>query len=83
MGYYDSVNVPCPICGTKTWFQSKSGPCNLDYWELDEAPADVLMDVNRHAPYKCDKCGTLFQVEVRFITLAKSVVYQPEDDDSD
>lgn len=62
MGMYDTVWVPCPECGEKSGFQTKSGPCLLREYELDAAPLDVLLDVNRHAPNQCEKCGTLFQV---------------------
>jgi endogenous inhibitor of DNA gyrase (YacG/DUF329 family) len=62
MGCYDRVMVPCPKCGEKAEFQSKSGECTLAAYELREAPADVLEDVNRHAPYECEKCQTHFMV---------------------
>lgn len=64
MGMYDTVTVPCPTCGECTEFQSKSGECKLETYSLEEAPDDVLLDVNRHAPKRCYKCGTLFTVEV-------------------
>ena len=63
MGCYDIVNVPCPQCGEKQQFQSKSGPCYLGVFELDDCPADIMMDVNRHAPATCSKCGTRYYVE--------------------
>ena len=62
MGCYDIVNVPCPKCGEKQQFQSKSGSCCLSFFELDDCPADVMMDINRHAPATC-KCGTQYYVE--------------------
>lgn len=62
MGMFDTVMVPCPTCGEKADFQSKSGPCVLGTHELEVAPADVLSDVNRHAPHECVKCGTRFLV---------------------
>lgn len=73
MGMFDTVNVPCPICGTTSGFQSKSGECSLAEYPLDKAPADVLMDVNRHSPTTCTKCGTVFGVEL--IVIARSVVW--------
>ena len=73
---YDSIMVPCPRCGTKTPFQSKSGPCLLDSFELEEAPADVLEDVMRHGPATCAKCGTTYGV-----ISAKSVKWPPPDPD--
>lgn len=64
MGMFDSVNVPCPKCGTKAEFQSKSGSCVMRVYELDEAPLDVLMDINRHSPYTCRECGCSYAVKV-------------------
>lgn len=62
MGLYDVVMVPCPKCGTKHEAQSKGGECLMQWYELDSAPADVLMDVNRHAPFTCNNCGNEFSV---------------------
>lgn len=62
MGCYDTVLVPCPKCGTKAEFQSKGGDCLLRTFELADCPADVMDDVNRHSPHKCEQCGTTFSV---------------------
>ena len=64
MGMYDTVMVRCPQCGTPAGFQSKSGSCDLETFSLDEAPDDVLRDVNRHSPATCMKCGARFGVEL-------------------
>jgi len=61
MGMFDSVMVPCPRCGSETEAQSKSGACLLDEYTLDDAPGDVMLDVNRHAPFSCS-CGCKFSV---------------------
>lgn len=84
MGVYDTVMVPCPACGERAGFQSKSGRCMLETHTLEDAPDDVLLDVNRHAPASCAKCGTLFAVEIRGErprrTLeARSVVWKGEE----
>lgn len=63
MGMYDTVIVSCPKCGEKHEFQSKSGECLLEVYELENCPDDVFANVNRHSPCKCD-CGTLFQVDM-------------------
>jgi len=64
MGIFDSVMVPCPKCGTRAEFQSKgSEDSYLRTFELHEAPDDVLSDVNRHAPARCENCGTMFEVK--------------------
>jgi hypothetical protein len=62
MGCFDSVMVPCPKCGERREFQSKSGDCSLAVYDLEAAPLSVLADVNRHAPLPCGKCGTSFEV---------------------
>lgn len=64
MGMYDTVLVRCPQCGTSAEFQSKSGNCTLETYSLDEASDDVLLDVNRHSPATCAKCGARFGVEI-------------------
>jgi hypothetical protein len=62
MGLYDTVKIPCPNCGEIYYAQSKGGECLLDVFELENAPANVLSNVNRHAPFVCT-CGTSFKVE--------------------
>lgn len=63
MGVYDSVLVPCPKCGEKQDFQTKSGDCLLEVYELHECPPDILANVNRHSPYECI-CGTKYFVGI-------------------
>jgi DNA-directed RNA polymerase subunit RPC12/RpoP len=66
VGCFDTVMVPCPSCGEKYQAQSKSGPCKLVTYELTEAPGDVLDDVNRHAPFTCEKCHATFDVALEY-----------------
>jgi len=61
---FDSVWVKCPKCKRKNEFQSKGGDCNLENYSLKKCPVDVLSDVNRHAPIKCNKCGTYYKVDI-------------------
>lgn len=75
MGMFDSVMVPCPNCGTRKEFQSKSGPCDLDVFNFEECPPEVLANVNRHSPLRCGQCGTWFQVEP---TMNQRVVAVPD-----
>lgn len=65
MGLFDTVWVKCPKCGAPSGFQSKSGECGLNNYQLDTAPLDAMQDVNRHAPNECEKCGTVFKVNVQ------------------
>lgn len=81
MGCYDTVRVPCPECSAIYLAQSKGGDCRLNEYDLDEAPADVMMDVNRHAPFTCGSCGLVFVVEVAYTVVARATPYVPEQDD--
>jgi hypothetical protein len=74
MGMFDTVHVPCPKCGERRDFQTKSGSCCLAHYELDAAPLDVMTDVNRHAPQHCRKCGVDFVVgmkDFKFVPMTK------------
>jgi len=64
VGMFDRVMAPCPSCGSRVECQTKSGPCCLARYNLEDAPADVLVDVNRHAPHVCEECGTMFTVHL-------------------
>jgi len=83
MGMFDTVMVPCPSCGEVCAAQSKGGECMLANYELDEAPANVLMDVNRHGPFKCEKCGEIFRVEVTVTATAKTLPVRDEDSEDE
>jgi transcription elongation factor Elf1 len=62
MGCYNTITVNCPVCGTESYFQTKSGDCSLSTFTLEEAPAEDVTDVNRHSPNTCEKCGATFDV---------------------
>lgn len=62
MGLFDRVEVPCPECGAKNDFQSKGGDCSMHCYTLENAPDDVMSDVNRHAPISCRHCETPYLV---------------------
>ena len=76
MGCYETIMVPCPKCGERAEAQSKSGPCQLGVFNLEDAPPDVLYDVNRHAPFTCYKCGQVFAVQLDFSTIGRKVIPQ-------
>ncbi len=64
MGVYDTVIVDCPYCHTPYHAQSKGGPCEMREYYLNDAPPDVLSNVNRHAPFECENCKRWFEVEL-------------------
>lgn len=85
MGMYDTVMVPCPKCGKKSGFQTKSGECTLAEYELEDVPYDVIQDVMRHGPATCASCGTIYGVSFTAVSKvdAKSVEWLPGDTDDD
>lgn len=86
MGMFDSVMVPCPTCGECAEFQSKAGDCTLAVYSLDEAPADVLSDIDKQ-PEACKKCGTVFRVklkvETRVVTVPEVRIDGDEEDEDE
>jgi transcription elongation factor Elf1 len=65
MGLFDIVTVPCPICGARSEFQSKgSDDARCRTFTLEDAPLEVLSDINRHSPNECEDCGTRFEVGI-------------------
>ena len=58
---YDSIDIPCPDCGTVFEAQSKSGSCVTAEYTIYGVPQDVAEDINRHAPFTC-KCGCSFRI---------------------
>ena len=73
MGMFDSVMVPCPECSVRQEAQSKSGDCVLATYDMEDCPPDVLANVNRHAPFTCEGCGTVFQVELTVVARSVTV----------
>jgi hypothetical protein len=76
MGMFDSVWAKCPSCGQEHEFQSKSGDCILGNYTFENAPDDVMINVNRHSPVDCD-CGTLFEIDIenRKPVISKKIIY--------
>lgn len=73
MGMFNTIKVPCPKCGKIEECQTKSGSCRLEEFDFDKAPVEDLADVNRHAPFTCAECGTLFDVAIQCIAIPRIV----------
>lgn len=77
MGCYDSILVPCPNCGERAEFQTKSGPCALQTVRLEDATSEMLLNVNRHAPIVCPRCAAPFLL--RLDVKATPVIATPKE----
>lgn len=79
MGVYDTIMVPCPACGTLYPAQTKGAfqPLCREF-SLEDAPADAMSDVNRHAPFECD-CGQVFSVKYEIKVSGVHVVKEDPD----
>ena len=67
MGMFDSVYVNCKECGSKLEFQSKSGPCDLNQYTINNAPPEVLIDLNMDIQ-ECKSCHHQNQIHVQVMT---------------
>lgn len=64
MGMFDSVYVKCPNCKEKTACQSKSGPCELNTYELENAPPEVLVGItDGYGWTKCAHCSRTINIK--------------------
>jgi len=61
MGMFDSLYVECPDCKESIEFQSKAGRCILSSFNLSNAPAIILADLEGQTSHcqKCDRGVTL------------------------
>lgn len=61
MGMFNTVYVKCPACGERVGFQTKSGSCLLNNYNVENAPnmevEGIIGDKSR-----CE-CGHLVSVE--------------------
>lgn len=61
MGMFDEVEVPCPECGEKIIFQSKSGSCLLSTYSIHHLPQSVLDGIVGDTR-ECD-CGHIVSIK--------------------
>lgn len=59
MSIFDRLYVPCPTCSKPVEFQTKAGDPYCNTFTLDNAPAEVLIDV-MNDPIYCEACGQWF-----------------------
>jgi len=57
MGVYNTITIECPNCGGDIDCQTKSGSCACLTYNLEDAPDADMLNINRHAPFECRKCG--------------------------
>lgn len=82
MGMFDSIYAPCPKCGEDAEFQSKSGDCFLNVYNLHNVPVDALYGtINDQC--KCLNCGTVFVIKFKTKVKAWTEVYRSEEDEED
>lgn len=70
MGMFDRVMAECPNCGEAIEFQSKSGPCSLADYSVNDAPDEVMEGVVGDVE-TCPKC----QSEWRILPVGNKVQY--------
>lgn len=66
MGIFDSVFINCPECSETIEFQSKVGECNLYNYTNENAPPNLVADLDNESCI-CPKCEVIVQLFVRYI----------------
>jgi hypothetical protein len=64
MGVYDEVACECPSCGNTVLFQSNAGECCLCTYNSENAPPEVLEDIDGEYS-TCENCGCTFKAKVK------------------
>ena len=73
MGCFDTVVVTCPFCKELIGIQSKAGKCMMEEYDLQDAPLEVLGDINNEV-HECD-CGASLKVSVSYSAILSIVQY--------
>ena len=65
MGMFDEIVGKCPECGEEMYGQTKSGPCMLDRYDIDEEHYlhDALLILDG-SYLRCNKCKKGFVVSI-------------------
>ena len=63
MGMYDKVWVACPKCGKNIEEQSKAGECLLIDYTINNAPLEILVDIDGGELY-CEPCDHYFRIRI-------------------
>jgi uncharacterized Zn finger protein len=61
MGMFDTISVDCPKCSAKLHVQTKTGPCVLNTYSLDEIPVDMAEYLDGTID-NCGHCGYVFHI---------------------
>lgn len=63
MGCFDTVHILCPRCNTHIKLQSKGGECELENYDLANAPLDVLCGL-MDEDFFCDNCNLRLKISI-------------------
>ncbi len=58
---FDYIYYNCPHCNKRIEDQSKAGDCNLNQYDLENAPPEVLRSVT--GDHTCPACDEVFTIE--------------------
>lgn len=64
MGTFNEILVPCPMCGNRVVFQSKSGSCALITFSINKVPMQDLKGIKGDME-TCDECGYVVEISNR------------------
>ena len=74
MGMFDTVYFECPHCGKENSIQTKAGPCELNDWNIHQAPLEVLLDIQKwYSIYKCKHCEQRIHIKIQTMHMVHLV----------
>ena len=76
MGMFDSIEINCPNCKARIEFCTKVGDRKLDWYTLDNAPVELIKDMEGEI-FICGNCDYWFTFVVE-IKRKKAIVKSRE-----
>lgn len=64
MGLFDTLILYCPNCGKAQAYQSKAGDCGLNTYYFEDAPMEILKDIEEDDWTDCISCQTRFKIKL-------------------
>lgn len=73
------IFIPCPKCGRKYSVEielKNSKVMNIHHYDLDDAPKNLWIYINKHSPFECLNCGSKFNVKFVQVTIPQPTLIE-------
>lgn len=65
MGCFNTILIPCPRCGEKYDYQSKSGSCSFTTETIEDAELEDIVEASNNV-LSCGNCNASFKLHTKF-----------------